>query len=345
MNQYITFHKVLNLIEDFQQQSPILNSFGYGNLVDFSRTISGDTQNSPVKYPYLFAVPMTIQYDENTTEYQLSLIFADILTSDMMNEKEAVSDMSLEARRFLSYVKRGINTFPELYDNMDLQLPVQAIPFMERFGDHVAGVAIDVNLTVFEDINACDYYITPTPTASVTPTPTITPTQTSTPTPTPTCPVTTQYLEVEIFDNTKFKLILWNDSGYTSPSVALCDYTISGTAYGNSGTTYSGVETITEGQHQHQFNLSGVLQPGEVVIGFTVWSYSATTCQCPVNLELPCNSYTLQSGFGTSIYNYVDCDNVSQQITVVAANPTICAKPNTVVRISGFGTITDNGPC
>jgi hypothetical protein len=164
MNQYITFHKVLDLIEDFQQQSPILNSFGYGNLVDFSRTISGDTQNSPVKYPYLFVVPLTIQYDENTTEYQLSLIFADILTADMMNEKDAVSDMSLECRRFLSYVKRGINTFPELYDNMDLQLPVQAIPFMERMADHIAGVAIDVNLTVFEDINACDYYPTPTPT-------------------------------------------------------------------------------------------------------------------------------------------------------------------------------------
>jgi hypothetical protein len=188
MNQYITFHKVLDLIEDFQQQSPILNSFGYGNLVDFSRTISGDTQNSPVKYPYLFVVPLTIQYDENTTEYQLSLIFADILTADMMNEKDAVSDMSLECRRFLSYVKRGINTFPELYDNMDLQLPVQAIPFMERMGDHVAGVAIDVNLTVFEDINACDYYPTPTPTqtSTSTPTPTVTPTNTLTPTPTPT---------------------------------------------------------------------------------------------------------------------------------------------------------------
>jgi hypothetical protein len=188
MNQYITFHKVLDLIEDFQQQSPILNSFGYGNLVDFSRTISGDTQNSPVKYPYLFVVPLTIQYDENTTEYQLSLIFADILTADMMNEKDAVSDMSLECRRFLSYVKRGINTFPELYDNMDLQLPVQAIPFMERMADHIAGVAIDVNLTVFEDINACDYYPTPTPTqtSTSTPTPTVTPTNTLTPTPTPT---------------------------------------------------------------------------------------------------------------------------------------------------------------
>lgn len=285
MNQYITFHKVLNLIEEFQQQSPILNSFGYGNLVDFSRTISGDTQNAPVKYPYLFAVPMTIQYDENTTEYQLSLIFADILTSDMMNEKEAVSDMSLEARRFLSYVKRGINTFPDLYDNMDLQLPVQAIPFMERFGDHVAGVAIDVNLTVFEDINACDYYPTPTPTQTSTSTPT--PTVTSTPTPTPTCPVTTQYLEVDLSSCSSFKLALWNTSGFTGTATALCDYVISGTAYGNLGTVYSGTETITVGQHQHNFNLNPVLQPFECISSFVVHSYSASTCQCPVNLILP----------------------------------------------------------
>lgn len=179
-NFYITYHKVLDYIESFQTQSPIMNSFGYGNLVDFGRTVSGDTQNTPVKYPFLFAVPINISYNENTTEYQMSLIFADILNTDLMNEKEVISDMSLQARRFISYIKRGIQTFPELYENFDIQLPIQAIPFMERFGDHVAGVAIDINLVVFEDINACDYYVpeTPTPTASSspTPTPTITPT-------------------------------------------------------------------------------------------------------------------------------------------------------------------------
>jgi hypothetical protein len=188
-NFYITYHKVLDFIESFQEQSPIMNSFGYGNLVDFGRTVSGDTQNATVEYPFLFAVPINISYNENTTEYQMSLIFADILNTDLMNEKEVISDMSLQARRFISYIKRGIRTFPELYENFDLELPIQAIPFMERFGDHVAGVAIDVNLIVFEDINACDYYVEPTPTptatTTATPTPTITPTNTATPTITP----------------------------------------------------------------------------------------------------------------------------------------------------------------
>lgn len=177
MNEYVTFHTILNLIQDFQEQSPILNSFGYGNLVDFSRTISGQT----AQYPYLFCVPQTILYDENTTTYQITMLFADILDTTLDNEKDAVSDMSLESRRFLSYVKRGIQTFPEIYNNMDLQLPVSAIPYMERMGDHVAGVAVDVSLVVFEDINACDYYITPTPTVTSTVTPTPTPTVTPSP--------------------------------------------------------------------------------------------------------------------------------------------------------------------
>jgi hypothetical protein len=174
MNYYITFHRVLDLIQEFQKQSPILNTFAYGNLVDFGQLhVSGGT----VEYPFLFVVPQSIQYDENTTTYQLSLIFADILNYDLSNEKDCVSDMSLEAKRFLSYLKRGIHTFPDLYDNLDINFPVQAIPFFERFGDHVAGVAMDCNLIIFEDLNACDYYEsspTPTTTLTLTPTPTIT---------------------------------------------------------------------------------------------------------------------------------------------------------------------------
>ena len=175
MNEYVTFHDILDYIEEFQIQSPILNSFGYGNLVDFSKTVSGQT----VQYPYLFVVPQSIIYDENTTTYQLSIIFADILNYDLSNEKDAVSDMSLQARRFISYIKRGMQTFPLLYDNMEVQLPANAIPFMERFADHVAGVAIDLQLVILEDINACDFYPTQTssPTPTTTPTPTPTPTQ------------------------------------------------------------------------------------------------------------------------------------------------------------------------
>lgn len=180
MNQYTTFHKVLDYLEYFQQQSPMLNTFGYGNLVDFGKNISG----SSVNYPFLFVVPQSIEYQENMTVYSLTMIFADILNWDLSNEKDCVSDMSLEARRFLSYIKRGMNTLPEIYDNIDINLPATALPFFERFGDHVAGVALEVPLIVYDTIDACDYYPTPTISAS----PTITPTPTLTPTPSSTTP-------------------------------------------------------------------------------------------------------------------------------------------------------------
>jgi hypothetical protein len=181
MNEYTTFHKVLDYLQYFQEQSPMLNTFGYGNLVDFGKNVSG----SSVNYPFLFVVPQAIEYQENMTVYSVTMIFADILNWDLSNEKDCVSDMSWEAKRFLSYLKYGQNTLPTIYDNIDVNMPVQAIPFFERFGDHVAGVAMEVPLIVFDTLDACDYY--PTPTASpVNSTPTVTPTNTATPTTTPT---------------------------------------------------------------------------------------------------------------------------------------------------------------
>jgi hypothetical protein len=151
MIEYVTFHKILDLLEGYQKASPILNSFGFGNLVDFGKSFTGTTQTP--QYPYMFVVPNSIQYNENTTVYEVTILFADILNTDVDNEKDAVSDMSLQARRFVSFIRRGY-----LKEYMDIQMPAQALPFMERFNDHTAGVALTANIVVFEDINACDYY-------------------------------------------------------------------------------------------------------------------------------------------------------------------------------------------
>jgi len=154
MELYLTFHKVLDKLQEYQQQNPALNSFGYGNLIDFGKNVSGQT----VQYPFLFVVPQSVQYDENTTTYQLSIIIADRLNEDLDNEKDCVSDCSIIARNLLSVIKRGW-----LMDYFETILPAQALPFIERFNDNVAGVALDLSLIVYEDINACVEYPSATP--------------------------------------------------------------------------------------------------------------------------------------------------------------------------------------
>jgi len=183
MKEYISFHRILDLIESWQQSQPNINSFGYGNLIDFSTIQSGNTQ----LYPYVFVTPQQVTYDENTTTYFLQIIFADRVNDDLSNEKDVVSDMSLESRRFISSIKRGMNTFEYMYDNLDIEVPVFGQPFFERFNNHVGGIVLSTQIVVFEDINACNYYETgTTPTPSVTPTKTPTNTPTTTPTETPT---------------------------------------------------------------------------------------------------------------------------------------------------------------
>lgn len=182
MEEYVSYHKIIQLIEDYQisQEGIGLNSFGHGNIVEFGASPSGNTPT----YPFLFATPISVSYDENITTWTIQLIFADRINDDLSNEIDVISDMSIQAKRFMSYIKRGFNQTPDLYNRLDCNLPVTAQPIMERFNDFIGGVSLDIEIIVFEDINACDYYtpVTPTPTATTSPTPT----PTTTPTPTPT---------------------------------------------------------------------------------------------------------------------------------------------------------------
>jgi hypothetical protein len=76
-----------------------------------------------------------------------------------------------------------------------------------------------------------------------------------------------------------FDLGLFDNPDFTGNANAVCDYVVSGTAYGDLGTIFSGTETISSGDHIHTFNLSSVLLPGECVSGFTVNSV-VPVCPC-----------------------------------------------------------------
>jgi hypothetical protein len=188
MEYYVSYHKIINFFQEIQQNSPRLKTTGHGDIVYFSENITGDTT---AVYPYMFITPELITYQESTTEYQFNIIFADIVNTDLSNEIDVISDMSIECKNFIAQIYRGF-----LFDKIDITLGEVAVPFMERFNDHVGGVYCTMTIIVFDDINACVEYPTPTPTPtqtptntptpSITPTLSLTPTNTQTPTVTPT---------------------------------------------------------------------------------------------------------------------------------------------------------------
>ena len=295
MKTYTTYHKIIDLLESAQQASPRMRSFAQGDIVYFSDSMSGNT----IQYPLMFATPLAMTYDENTTTYQMSIIFADIVNTDLSNEIDVVSDMELEARSLLSQIKRG-----SLMDTIDCILPASSSPFFERFNDHVGGVVLDVSLIVFEDINACNPYpsptvspsitptpsitpsitpsesitptpsitpsITQTPSISVTPTPTvtispsITPTPTHTPSPTPSGTVTTQYLTAVPQGSNNVDFRLWQNSGHTVTAQALCNITIGFSITGNLGGTATSTTVMATNDHNHQVNINSLI-PGETL--------------------------------------------------------------------------------
>ena len=154
--KYVSYHKIIQNLEYYQQsQSGVgLNSFGHGNIYEFSMNESGST----TVYPLMFVTPQLVSYDQNLTTYTLQIIFADRINDDMSNQVDVVSDMSIQAKRFISYIVRGMNQNPALFDKMDTVLPINALPFLERFNDYVGGISIDIPIVIFEYIDACDYY-------------------------------------------------------------------------------------------------------------------------------------------------------------------------------------------
>lgn len=235
-------------MEQVQQNSPRLKSFGHGDLVYFSENMSGQTN----VYPYMFVTPQLVTYNESTTQYQLNIIFADIVNTDLSNEIDVISDMSIEAKNLLSEIYRGF-----LFDELDIELPATATPFMERFNDHVGGVELNLTITIFDDINACVMYDEPVP-----------------------CSATTvQYVEGEVIDGEKIRATLWGDSGFTISENAVCDYQFYGTMYGSLGTVYYGDRTFPQDTHQLTWNFKPQLQPGETITGFTI-NNVVINCPC-----------------------------------------------------------------
>ena len=147
MEQYTTFKKLIDKLEEFANRHPNINSFGFGNLVEFGK----DVDNTTPLYPLLFVVPQSVLYNEGLTTYGLQIFLADKLNDDNEGAVSIVSEMSLISKDLLATFKLN----PDFMYLADFDFPITSAPFLERFNDVLAGVSSNINFNVSDYLDIC----------------------------------------------------------------------------------------------------------------------------------------------------------------------------------------------
>ena len=138
----MTLNQIIKTFNNFQSNHKQLNNFGRGLIEEIGAT-------KDLTYPIMWIVSHDGQYLANDMQYNMQIIFADLLTEDKSNELEAQSDMQGVALDLCAY----LNNNPDLDILMDKN--AQITHFTERFGDFTAGVLLSFVLRDPFPLNQC----------------------------------------------------------------------------------------------------------------------------------------------------------------------------------------------
>lgn len=163
---------LIQYFETFTEQHPILRTFSWGNLSDYSR------EDFITQYPALHVVPLPSTLGNTSTDMTFSILIYDLLNEYVGNpiNSNQLDSMGLCQDILNDFVNQFINQLTDY--GFYLQTPISFNPFVDRFAESVCGVEATITITMEQ--TACIPPLTPSPTSSPspTPTPTITPTLT-----------------------------------------------------------------------------------------------------------------------------------------------------------------------
>lgn len=268
-----TWRTLVEMTEAWCAQDPRVQKFGYGTITD----VEVPRDSSTPTYPYFFFNPQTFQMATGVINCTVNIIVMDLVPQvgfpnptpngpDDLSEEgvwKCHSDMTEILRDYIAYW----NQVPaDVRSQIKVDRNVTITPFIERFTDRVVGVTGTLNIRIDYPLDNCNQ---PAPLTTTT---------------TTTCAAQTQYMDVQLQSCQTFQIKLYDDGALTQNANALCDYIVSGTAYGDQGTVYSGQQTVASGDHTHTFNLNAVLLPGECVASFTVDGIAFSGCECNPNI-------------------------------------------------------------
>jgi len=138
---------LIDYFEVFANNHPILRTFSWGNLSDYSR----DTFIT--QYPAIHIVPLPGSIDKTFTDMSFSVLVYDLLNEDVDTplQSNQLDSMALTQEILNDFINEFINELTDF--GFFLQMPVQYTPFVDRFAESVCG--IEANITITAEQTSC----------------------------------------------------------------------------------------------------------------------------------------------------------------------------------------------
>jgi len=143
----MTYNNILTRFEELQIANPFLKRFGSGDVTQIDATIPNS-----IDYPIMWCVPQNMEISDHTIKYSFRVLIFDQDSTDDSHQREILSDT-------LRICQDIISNFRSItQDDVEVDTPIQCLPFTERFVDYVVGWYFDINITAASPSPDCDPY-------------------------------------------------------------------------------------------------------------------------------------------------------------------------------------------
>ncbi len=142
----MTYKELVDRIEDTVDRHKMLADFGYGQLSDIKVL---DQDGDGADYPYAFLLPNGISRAQQAVTYTFSLIIM-----EMAITPREILKVQSDCVQYINDIVADLR-FDTTFDG-DISLTQSVQVFRERFQDEVAGATLNLQVTVADQINACD---------------------------------------------------------------------------------------------------------------------------------------------------------------------------------------------
>ena len=153
----MTYQEIVNRIQDVVNQHYMLADFGYGDLSDLKTRFENTSGDSAVEadYPYLFLNPATHTRTGAAVTYNFNMIVMDMARGEVSDiPYNNILAIQSQCQQYIDDVIaqlwNGYTDQPQvLWDGLSYNT------FNERFQDDVAGMTVNLQITVPQAINNC----------------------------------------------------------------------------------------------------------------------------------------------------------------------------------------------